>query len=119
MITNTVLKARVARGIEWINSHPEYQIDLDRVNLETLKTVIPQHCVLGQGYTGPIGYGTNIYSGYGAVRDRLYHEFGSNDRAWNRMSKFLIDHGFNVSDDDGWDRLDLAWREALVEQAQT
>lgn len=116
MITNTVLKAHVARGIEWINTHPEYLIDLARVDPETLRSVLPQRCVLGQGYAGPLG---DFYNGYSVIKVRLRHEFGGGGGGYDKMSKFLIDHGFNIGDDDGWDRLDQAWREALVEQAQT
>jgi hypothetical protein len=124
MITTTNLRIRVARGIEWATTHPEYHINLDKVNLEILEMIHPRNCVLGQGYEGPPNpYGSS--SGWRIIKDRLYGEFGGGDMAYQKVDKFLAAHGFDLEGHNDvrldqrphdWRRLTQVWKDALTER---
>jgi hypothetical protein len=130
MILNYALKARAARGYNWLQSRGHlYDLDVDllRPNVEMLNVRNRELCPLALSDTRSSLRGNH----YGMVVDRLtkgYKPEESNVQARVMdVDKFLVTHGFTIHTDSffgpwaivpgterDWRKLTAAWRHVIA-----
>lgn len=112
--------ANVDRGLAWLKVFGrEYQLDVGRVDLDTLDMGTKDQDILSQSYAG---FTTRWRDPFNQVCDRLSSKLESE----RELERFLCTHGFDLPDlnwfqarilrmdgASGWPELTEAWREAL------